>query len=90
MAIQVIAGFKVGGTDPIDTRQVLTSEEMRNVDEKTMPNTYFCVNKENKNMYVYDKANEFDETYGKFKQVAGNGMIKDYYDEETQTLTLEF
>ncbi len=57
--IELIQGFKVGSTDPIDERLVIDSSNLdpetggRDVD--VMPEKYFAVNKDDGIIYVYDR-----------------------------------
>ena len=67
MAIQLPQGFKIGSVEPIDTRLVLTKEEMLSIKDSVMPDRYFAVCKDDSKLYVYNKNNLEDPETGKFR-----------------------
>jgi len=71
MAIKVTNGFEVRAKSPIDTRILLTKEEMAEINDKLMPQNYFCIcndNDEDKGkVYIYDKNAAASEETGKFR-----------------------
>lgn len=68
-AININAGFELGSKQPLDSRQYLTKEQMLNINENIMPDAYFCICKNDGNIYTYNKDNEIDPETGKFRQV---------------------
>ena len=52
MAIDLATGFNIGSKDAIDERQVLTLEQMKNLDESIYPDKYFAICKDMVN-YIY-------------------------------------
>lgn len=68
-AININAGFELGSKQPLDSRQYLTKEQMLNINENIMPDAYFCICKNDGNIYTYNKNNEIDPETGKFRQV---------------------
>jgi len=65
--IQIVQGFNVSTRDPVDNRILLSKDEMTRVNDNQMPEKYLAMCKDDGNIYVYDKANEVDETTGKFR-----------------------
>lgn len=51
-------GFRVGTSVPIDDRFMLTKEEMRDMSDLRMPESYFAVCLNDNKLYVYRKNNE--------------------------------
>ena len=45
MAIDLATGFNIGSKDVIDERQILTLEQMKNLDESIYPDKYFAISK---------------------------------------------
>ena len=68
-AININAGFELGSKQPLDSRQYLTKEQMLNINENIMPDAYFCICKNDGNIYTYNKDNEIDPETGKFRKV---------------------
>lgn len=68
MAISINSNFKLGSAEYIDTRQYLTFEEMRNINEDIYPSEFVVIHKGTGNMYTYLKTNEIDEETGKFRK----------------------
>ena len=72
MAIDLATGFNIGSKDAIDERQVLTLEQMKNLDESIYPDKYFAICKDNGKLYLYDASNDVSEISGKFRVLEGN------------------
>jgi hypothetical protein len=68
MAIPLMSGFQIGGSDSVDSRLVLTKAEMLAMKDSGMPDTYFCTDKETGEIYTYNKTNTVDPTTGKFRK----------------------
>ena len=60
-------GFLVTSKEPIDSRLVLTKEEMRNVKAARMPDNYLAVCKDDSKLYIYNIANDIDPEVGRFR-----------------------
>lgn len=92
MAINLIDGFNVTTTDPIDTRIVLTKDQMKNTNDNAMPENYFCICKssddDNGKMFVYSKTNTVDEKTGKFRLYGSSNEIQYEYNETDFCLTI--
>lgn len=69
--ININTGFKMGSAEPIDGRMVLTSEEMTTMNDNIMPEVYLATNKDDGQLYLYNKTNEPDPTTGKFRIMSG-------------------
>lgn len=72
VAVVVIAPQVVGKpfmykiAAPVDTRLVLSKQEMRNTSDSFLPDVYFALCKEDGQFYIYNKANPINEETGKF------------------------
>ena len=75
MAINTASGFQVGSSDAIDSRLVLTKNEMLTINENVYPQVYMCVCKDDGLLYVFSKSNAVDGQTGKFRVVTGDGYI---------------
>lgn len=76
MAIDINAGFNVGGTvSPIDSRLVLTRKQMYEMNDADMPSTYFCICKDDTRLYVYNKQFLKNSTTGKFRLATIDGVL---------------
>ena len=71
--ISINAGFDVGSANPIDTRQWLSTAEMKNADVNTMPDPYFAINKEDHFLYIFSKTNPISESTGYFTKYTNDG-----------------
>ena len=78
MAIDLATGFNIGSKDAIDERQVLTLEQMKNLDESIYPDKYFAICKDNGKLYIYDASNEIDAESGKFRLFTGEAGAEGY------------
>ena len=75
MAIDLATGFNIGSKDAIDERQVLTLEQMKNLDESIYPDKYFAICKDNGKLYLYDVNNGINNETGKFRKVSSNESV---------------
>ena len=71
MAIDLATGFNIGSKDAIDERQVLTLEQMKNLDESIYPDKYFAICKDDGKLYLYGADNEVSDETGKFRVLEG-------------------
>ena len=69
MSIKLPQGFQITSSESIDKRLLLSSNEMLNMNDNIMPEKYIAVNKENGQIYLYDKSNSVDELTGKFRSL---------------------
>ena len=70
MAIQMGSGFTIGSSEPIDSRLVMSKDQMLNINPLTQPEKYFCVCSDDSLIYVYDANNADDPATGKFRVVS--------------------
>ena len=89
MAIDLATGFNIGSKDAIDERQVLTLEQMKNLDESIYPDKYFAICKNNGKLYLYNVNNEVSEISGKFRVLEGNVIGSDTVVDGAKYYTLE-
>lgn len=70
--ISIVQGFKMMTRDAVDNRILLTTEEMKTINDSQMPEKYFAICKDNGRLYLYDKSRELngDEETGKFVKFA--------------------
>lgn len=66
-------GFKIGATEAIDSRLILSKAEMVTIKDSMMPDTYLAVCKDNNSIYIYSKDNSIDPETGKFRVYASAG-----------------
>jgi len=64
--IQLPQGLKIGSTEAVDSRFVLSQNEMYQADDLQMPDHYFAIGKEDNLLYVYVKAHEKVLPRGRF------------------------
>ena len=71
MAINLATGFSIGSKDVIDERQVLTLNQMQNLDENVYPDNYFAICKDDGKLYIFNASNEINAETGKFRVLSG-------------------
>lgn len=71
MAINLATGFSIGSKDVIDERQVLTLNQMQNLDENVYPDNYFAICKDDSKLYIFNASNEINAETGKFRVLSG-------------------
>ena len=90
MAIQMGSGFTIGSSEPIDSRLIMSKEQMLNINPLTQPEKYFCVCSDDSLIYVYDANNAEDPTTGKFRVISGGSAdLSDYQKINDDTLTTD-
>ena len=90
MAIQMGSGFTIGSSEPIDSRLVMSKEQMLNINPLTQPEKYFCVCSDDSLIYVYDANNTEDPATGKFRVVSGGSVdLSEYQKITDDTLTTD-
>ena len=67
MAINLPSGLNITTIEAVDSRILLTKEQMKNMADAKMPEKYFCICLDDGNLYIYNKsATSIDEVTGKF------------------------
>ena len=89
MAIDLATGFNIGSKDAIDERQILTLEQMKNLDESIYPDKYFAICKDNGKLYLYNVNNIVDSETGKFRVLEGNTVGDGTTDSAHKTVIFE-
>lgn len=69
MAISFPQGFIMTHQEPVDNRLVLTKEQMSDMLDAKMPETYFAVCADDGAIYVYQITNEPTEETGRFRKL---------------------
>lgn len=75
MAVSVNTNFHVNCALPIDSRQVLTKNEMLNTNDNIMPIVYFGTCSDDGQFYIYNKTNEVYSETGRWRQVGGSSRM---------------
>ena len=71
MAINLPSGLNITTDEAVDSRILLTKEQMKNMADAKMPDKYFCICLDDSNLYIYDKnATHDDEVTGKFTSLS--------------------
>lgn len=70
MAINLPSGLNITTDEAVDSRILLTKEQMKNMADAKMPNKYFCICLEDSNLYIYDKSATPNEVTGKFTSLS--------------------
>lgn len=78
MALNITAPFGRGGAFPIDESLVLSKAEMRDINDNKMPDKYFCICKEDGQIYLYDKEATPSLETGKYSKLEGGSGSSDY------------
>lgn len=66
MAINLPSGLNITTIEAVDSRILLTKEQMKNMADAKMPDKYFCVCLDDSNLYIYNKNATPNEVTGKF------------------------
>ena len=67
MPLNITAPFGRQGAFPIDEKFEMTKAQMLAVNDNVMPDNYFCVCKDDKQFYLYNKQNDMDPETGKYR-----------------------
>lgn len=70
MAINLPSGLNITTIEAVDSRILLTKEQMKNMVDVKMPNKYFCICLEDSNLYIYNKSATPNEVTGKFTSLS--------------------
>ena len=66
MAINLPSGLNITTIEAVDSRILLTKEQMKNMADAKMPDKYFCICLDDSNLYIYNKNATPNEVTGKF------------------------
>ena len=66
MAINLPSGLNITTNEAVDSRILLTKEQMKNIADAKMPDKYFCICLDDSNLYIYNKNATPNEVTGKF------------------------
>ena len=87
MAINISSPLKRTGAYPVDETIVLTKEEMKAINDNTMPEVYFTLCKDDGKLYIYNKNNSIDESTGKFREMeSGSVSLPIDYEQDEQVI----
>ena len=81
MAINFSTGFDIRSIDPVDRRFILSKREMyeeRYTSDNTviaLPPKYFCICKDDNNIYYYDANNIKESGTGKFRPLSTEAFV---------------
>lgn len=82
--ISINAGFEFGSAQPVDSRLVLTNNEMLHADTNLFPDPYFAINADDRFLYIYSSNNTYSETTGYFKKYTSDGGKAQWYGTESE------
>lgn len=72
MAIKLSDGFEILARAAVDSRLILTKEQMRSMSKSNMPSIYLCICSDDKKLYIFDgsiaKA-DIDPATGRFRPI---------------------
>ena len=71
-AINFPSGFIITSKDPIDSRLILTKNQMKNINFQRMPDLYFCLCSADNRLYIFDSSipeEEEDPITGCFRPI---------------------
>ena len=54
MAINLPSGLNITTDEAVDSRILLTKEQMKNIADAKMPDKYFCICLDDGNLYIYN------------------------------------
>ena len=72
MATKLSDGFEILARAAVDSRLILTKEQMRSMSKSNMPSIYLCICSEDKKLYIFDGsiANaDIDPETGRFRPI---------------------
>lgn len=70
MAINLPSGLNITTNEAVDSRILLTKEQMKNIADAKMPDKYFCICLDDSNLYIYNKSATPNEVTGKFTSLS--------------------
>ena len=94
MAISLGSNLALHTRLPLDDRTIMeTIEEMKDYPENFLPDIAYCFVKADGKMYVFNRSNDIDSVYGKWREYCGGGETptpENYYTkDETEELISE-
>ena len=95
MAISLGSNLALHTRLPLDDRTIMeTIEEMKDYPENFLPDIAYCFVKADGKMYVFNRSNDIDSVYGKWRAYSGGGTPsptpENYYTKnETEELISE-
>ena len=86
MATKLSDGFEILARAAVDSRLILTKEQMRSMSKSNMPSIYLCICSDDKKLYIFDgsiaKA-DIDPDTGRFRPI--ENYLNFSSSEESQT-----
>ena len=70
MAINLPSGLNITTIEAVDSRILLTKEQMKNIADAKMPDKYFCICLDDSNLYIYNKSAIPNDVTGKFTSLS--------------------
>ena len=70
MATKLSDGFEILARAAVDSRLILTKEQMRSMSKSNMPSIYLCICSEDKKLYIFDDSiatADIDPATGRFR-----------------------
>ena len=96
MAISLGSNLALHTRLPLDDRTIMeTIEEMKDYPENFLPDIAYCFVKADGKMYVFNRSNDIDSVYGKWRELGSGGGTpsptpENYYTkDETEELISE-
>ena len=72
MATKLSDGFEILAGAAVDSRLILTKEQMRSMAKSNMPSIYLCICSEDKKLYIFDSSiakADVDPEIGRFRPI---------------------
>ena len=72
MAIKLSDGLEILASAAVDSRLILTKEQMRSMSRSNMPSIYLCICSDDKKLYIFDSSiakADIDPDTGRFRPV---------------------
>ena len=72
MATKLSDGFEILARAAVDSRLILTKEQMRSMSKSNMPSIYLCICSDDKKLYIFDSSiakADVDPEIGRFRPI---------------------
>ena len=72
MAIKLSDGLEILASAAVDSRLILTKEQMRSMSRSNMPSIYLCICSDDKKLYIFDSSiakADIDPDTGRFRPI---------------------
>ena len=72
MAIKLSDGLEILASAAVDSRLILTKEQMRSMSKSNMPSIYLCICSDDKKLYIFDSSivkADIDPETGRFRPI---------------------